>query len=102
MAIFRTRQFRDTFSTVGRKVVTLDFASAAAGAVATTAAQAFEGAAVGDIVLVTPVAAVATGYFAGTVSSAGNIVFFYHNNAAGTVDLASQTFRVIVLRPNFG
>ncbi len=102
MAIMRRRQFADTFSTVGRKLQTIDFASATAGSVATSAAFAFEGAAVGDIVLVQPVAAVATGYFAGQVSSAGNVVAFYHNNAAGTVDLASQSFRVMVLRPNFG
>lgn len=102
MALFRSRNFRDVFQNVGRKVVTVDFASATAGSVATSSALAFEGAAVGDYVLVTPVAAVATGYFAGTVSSAGNVVLFYHNNAAGTVDLTSQTFRVVVLRPNFG
>lgn len=96
------RQFRDLFSAVKRQTQTIDFASATAGSVSTSAAFTVLGAAVGDVVLVQPVAAVATGYFAGTVTAANTVVAFYHNNAAGTVDLASQSFRVVVMRLNFG
>ncbi len=95
------RQFRGTFNEVNRAQVTVDFASAAAGAVATSAGQSVVGALAGDIVLVSSNTAIATGYFAGTVSAADTVVLFYHNNAAGVVDLASATYNVVVLRPSF-
>lgn len=95
------RQFRDTFIEVNRAQVTVDFASAAAGAVATSAAQTVTGAAVGDTVVVSSQTGIATGYFSGTVSAANSVVLFYTNNAAGVVDLASAVYNVVVLRPKF-
>jgi hypothetical protein len=95
------RQFRDTFIEVNRAQVTVDFASANAGAIATSAAQTIAGAAVGDIVVVSSQTGIATGYFSGVVSAANSVVLFYTNNAAGTVDLASAVYNVVVLRPKF-
>lgn len=102
MANSRRRQFTDVFSSVARQRQTIDFGSTAASAVGTSSAFTVNGAAVGDVVVITPVAAVATGFFTGTVTAANTVVAFYNNNAAGTVDLASQSFNVLVLRPNLG
>lgn len=95
------RQFRDTFIEVNRVQAVIDFASATAGSVSTSGAITVTGAKAGDIVLVGAQTAIATGYFAGVVSAADTVVAFYHNNAAGTVDLASATFNIVVLRPKF-
>lgn len=94
-----SRQYRDVFPKVRVVRVTVDFGSTAASAIGTSAAVTIQGAAVGDVVTVTPVAAVATGFFTGTVTAANTVVLFYNNNAAGTVDLASQSFNVILERP---
>jgi hypothetical protein len=68
---------------------------------ATSAAQTVTGARVGDQILVSSQTGIATGHFTGVVSAADTVVLFYNNNAAGTVDLASAVYNVVVLRPKF-
>lgn len=93
------KQFRAVFSKVLRTTVTADFGSAVASA-SVGANVTVSGAAVGDFVLVTPNALTSplpSGGFSGVVTAANTVRVVYHNDSAGTVDLPSQTLRIVVL-----
>lgn len=93
------KTFRGTFSKVIRATVTADFASAAAS-VSSGVTVAVVGARPGDFVLVTPSALTSplpSGGFSGVVIANDSVRVVYNNDSAGTVDLPSQTLKIVLL-----
>lgn len=77
---------------------TINFPSTAANA-SSSSTFAVTGAAVGDVVLVSPPAAVVgQGSYSGYVNSANLITVRFNNDGAGTYDPASATFTVKILK----
>lgn len=97
-------QFQALFKVIFAGPVTADIADAATGSgTSGVATVTVAGAAVGDIVLVSNVggAYTAGAPVFGDVSAANTVRLTAMNNSAGDVNYASQTFVIIVLRPNF-
>lgn len=100
-------QFRGLFVGGAKAVVTADFASATDASSTTTGVVkvtvAVPGAALGDIVLVSPLssdAQVAGAIFAGVVIAANSVSLSFINNTGGTLDLAStDQYAVVCLTP---
>lgn len=93
-------QFRGAFIQVGVFTVTADFPSATAGVSTAVTGLSAPGAAIGDVVLVSPVTASTAGFaFSGQVTAANTVSVTATNGTAGTVDLASASYLVVVLRP---
>lgn len=97
MANFNNQQFRNVFDLVAVRKYTIDVASLVDGAGATSA-QSFPGAALGDFVLASFGVDLAGITVTAYVSSANNIAIRVQNESGGTLDLASTTVKVIVLR----
>lgn len=92
-------QFRGLFPITIRTRVTADFPSATAGVSTTVTGISVPGAVVGDKVLVSPVAASTAGFtFNGEVTAADTVCLTATNGTAGTVDLASASYNVVILR----
>ncbi len=89
---------RRTFRTIGSATITWNQASTVAWAGATTNADV-PGAQPGDAVLVTPLAPTAGMVYSATVSAASAVTVRGQNVTASTIDPASTTFAIIVLRP---
>ena len=60
------------------------------------------GAAVGDFVMAVPAIDMGEVSYNAYVSAADTIEIVFYNSAAGTVDLASSTWKFLVLRPESG
>jgi hypothetical protein len=89
---------RRTFRTIGSATITWNQASTTAWAGATTTANV-PGAHLGDAVLVTPLVPTAGILYSATVSGASTVTVRGQNVTASTIDPASTTFAIIVLRP---
>lgn len=83
---------------IGNIKATIDFASMATGAGATSNDIALTGAALGDHVFVAPVVDTAGVFVYGWVSSAGIVKVRAVNNTGSTVDPASAVYNVKVVR----
>lgn len=97
-------QFPALFKVIFAGPLTVDISSAATGSgTSGTGTATVSGAAVGDIVLVSnPAGAYTAGApVVGDVSAANTVRLTTINNSAATVDYASTSYTVIVLRPNF-
>lgn len=79
--------------------VNLGNAATGSGTFATTTVTV-PGAALGDFVLVAPVLDLTDGFVFGQVSAANTVDITVLNNTAGALDLASATYKVLVLRPS--
>lgn len=92
-------QFQDLFEVVGAgKFNVANFASAAAGAFATSGALSVPGANFGDFVMVSPSIDLTDGVMVGHVTAAGTVEVILLNNTAGTLDFGSVDLTVVVLR----
>lgn len=94
-------QFQGIFRKVFKGRVTADISSAATGSGTFGSVTAtVPGALLGDLVFVTPVttATTAGAPVFGEVSAANTVRIVLLNNSAGTVDMASQLYNVLVLR----
>lgn len=94
------RQFQSLFDVVYKGPVTVDIANAAVGSGTSGVGTAtVAGAAVGDLVFVSPRAAVTAGApIVGEVSAADTVRLTTMNNSAGAVDYASAVYDIVVLR----
>ena len=93
------KQFQDVFEDVITQSATIDFGSTADGneeASNVTVA----GAALGDFVLVSCAVDLADLQMSASVTAA-NTVTIVVSSSGDTVDLASTTFKIVVLSPNF-
>lgn len=87
----------DLFTAVYNGTATIDPASIAAGATATTTITA-TGAAVGDFVIVAPGVSLAGLVMTSYVSAANTVTVVLYNPTAGAIDLASSTWKARVLQ----
>lgn len=83
----------------GKFTVNLGNAATGSGTFATTTVTV-PGAALGDFVMVAPALDLTDGFVFGQVSAANTVDITVLNNTAGALDLASATYRVVVLRPS--
>ena len=93
-------QFQGLFKEVYTTAVAVDPASAGAGA-EVSGTITVTGAAVGDIVLIGPGVDLQTLILSASVISANTVEWVLMNETAGTVDLASSTWNVVVMSPDF-
>lgn len=91
------RQFHGLFDTIPF-TATVDPGSAAAGA-EVSGTITVTGAAVGDIVLLAPGVDLQTLLLSASVISANTVEWVLNNETGGTVDLASSTWKGVVLVP---
>ena len=92
-------QFQDLFEVVGCGSFTVDMGNAATGSgTFAVASVTVPGAALGDFVLVAAGIDVTDAALVGSVTSANTVELVLLNNTAGAVNLASATYRVVVLR----
>jgi hypothetical protein len=101
MAVSRkeARQFQDLFGEVIPFTATVDPGSAAAGAEVSGTITVAD-AALGDFVLLAPGVDLQTLLLSATVISANTVEWVLNNETGGAVDLASSTWKGIVLKPN--
>lgn len=90
------RQFRDLFKSAIPFSATVDFASTLDGDEAASDITV-TGAALGDLVWVSPSIDVADLQLTGTVTAANTVTVVVSNSTGGTVNLASQTIKGVVL-----
>lgn len=92
-------QFQDLFEVIGAGAFTVDMGNAATGSgTFAVASVTVPGAALGDFVLVAAGVDVTDAALVGSVTSANTVEIVLLNNTAGAVNLASATYRVVVLR----
>ena len=92
-------QFQDLFEVVGCGAFTVNMGNAATGSgTFAVASVTVPGAALGDFVMVAAGVDVIDAALVGSVTSANTVEIVLLNNTAGAVDLASATYRVVVLR----
>lgn len=92
------RQFQGVFDVIVAKV-TSDTANLIDAAGATLSVTSVLGAALGDFVLVSLSVALQGITVTGYVSAADTVEIRIQNESAGAIDLASCTFRIVVLKP---
>lgn len=99
MAVGRedARSFREIFKSALPFSATVDFASALDGDESASDITV-TGAALGDLVLVSPSIDVADLQLTGTVTAANTVTVVVSNSTGGTVDLASMTIKGVVLQ----
>lgn len=98
-------QFRGVFNAIFRGRVTADISNAATGSgTFGSATVTVPGVQLGDLVFVSPVttAMTAGAPVVGEVSAANTVRLVILNNSAGAVDQASQSYNLVVLRPQVG
>jgi hypothetical protein len=95
------RQWNDLWAEVITAGVAVNPASMTTGTDSSTTATV-AGAAVGDAVIAIPGVDMGEVSFNAYVSAANTVEIVFYNSAAGTVDLASSTWKFIVLRPEAG
>lgn len=95
------KQFQAAFKNVAQAQATVDPASIAGGA-ELSGTVTVTGAALGDLVLVGPGVDLQTLILSATVISANTVEWVLMNETAGAIDLASSTWNVVCLRPDFG
>jgi len=93
------RQFQDVFEDVLTTSATIDFGSVADGNEAASDVTV-TGAALGDFVLVSCAVDLADLQMSASVTAADTVSIVV-SSSGDTVDLASTTFKVVVLSPNF-
>ena len=92
-------QFQDLFEVVGVGSFTVDMGNAATGSGTFAVSQiTVPGAALGDFVMVAPGVDVVDAAVVANVTAANTVDIVLLNNTAGAVNLASATYRVVVLR----
>ena len=99
MAKFSKRQFQDLFEVVALVKATVDPASLADGAGATTAVTV-TGAALGDFVLVAAPYDLVDFTVTAYVQAANAVEIRVQNESGSGANLASGTWNILVLRPN--
>lgn len=99
MSNFNRRQFHDLFDVVACVTTTLDVASFADGAGATSVVTV-TGAQLGDFVFATPVIDAIDLLWSAYVQAANTVEIKVQNEAAGARNLASTTWRILILRPS--
>lgn len=98
MATFHRRQFQDLFDVVASVTATVDPASLADGAGASTDVTV-TGAAIGDFVLVAPGVDVVDLLVDARVTAANTVTIRVQNESGTGANLASSTWNIMVLRP---
>lgn len=91
------RQFQSLFDVIVASA-TVNFASALDGVGETYIISGVKGAALGDIVLVFPTLDMQDMLLQGYVQAADTVELRLQNESTNTVDLASQTIRIVVLK----
>lgn len=99
MSKFNRRQFHDLFDVVACVTKTIDAASLADGA-GETVSVTVTGAALGDFVLATPIIDAIDLLWTAYVQAADTVEIKIQNESAGARNLASTTWRILVLRPS--
>ena len=99
MSNFNRRQFTDLFDVVACVTTTLDVASFADGAGATSVVTV-TGAQLGDFVFATPIIDAIDLLWSAYVQAADTVEIKVQNEAAGARNLASTTWRILILRPS--
>lgn len=94
----KRRQFQDLFDVVACVTTTLDVASFADGAGATSSVTV-TGAQLGDFVFATPVIDAIDLLWNAYVQAADTVEIKVQNEAGGARNLASTTWRILILRP---
>ena len=94
------RQFQDVFPDVITKSATIDLGSAGDGDEVASDVTV-PGAALGDFVLVSCGVDVVDGQITATVTAANTVTVVLSSSTGGAVDLASTTYKIVVLSPNF-
>lgn len=98
MAKFNRRQFHDLFDVVASVTATVDPASLADAAGASTDVTV-TGAALGDFVLVAPKVDVVDLLVDARVTAANTVTIRVQNESGAGANLASSTWNIVVLRP---
>jgi hypothetical protein len=99
MSEFNRRQFHDLFDVVACVTTTYDAASLADGA-GETKSVTVTGAALGDFVLATPLIDAIDLLWSAYVQAADTVEIKIQNEAGAARNLASTTWRILVLRPS--
>ena len=99
MSQFDRRQFHDLFDVVACVTTTIDVASFADAAGATSVVTV-TGAALGDFVFATPVIDAIDLLWSAYVQAANTVEIKVQNEAGGARNLASTTWRILILRPS--
>jgi hypothetical protein len=94
------KQFQSLFKEVYTSAVAVDPASIAGGA-ELSGTITVTGASVGDMVMVAPGVDLQTLLLSASVISANTVEWVLLNETAGAIDLASSTWNVVVLHPDF-
>lgn len=98
MSSFNRQQFQSVFDVVASVTKTVDPASLADAAGASTDVTV-TGAALGDFVLLGPGVDVADVTVSAFVTAANTVTIRVQNESGGAVNLASSTWNIMVLRP---
>ncbi len=98
MSNFNRQQFQAVFDVVASVTATVDPASLADAAGASTDVTV-TGAALGDFVLLGPGVDVADVTVSAFVTAANTVTIRVQNESGGAVNLASSTWNILVLRP---
>lgn len=99
MSTFNRRQFTDLFDVVACVTTTIDVASFADAAGATSVVTV-TGAALGDFVFATPIIDAIDLLWSAYVQAADTVEIKVQNEAGGARNLASTTWRILILRPS--
>ena len=99
MSQFNRRQFHDLFDVVACVTTTIDVASFADGAGATSSVTV-TGAALGDFVFATPIIDAIDLLWSSYVQAADTVEIKVQNESGGARNLASTTWRILILRPS--
>jgi hypothetical protein len=99
MSNFNRRQFHDLFDVVACVTTTLDVASFADGAGATSSVTV-TGSKLGDFVFATPIIDAIDLLWSAYVQADGTVEIKVQNEAGAARNLASTTWRILVLRPS--
>jgi hypothetical protein len=99
MSNLNRRQFHDLFDVVACVTATIDVASLA-DAAGETKVVTVTGAALGDFVIATPIIDAIDLLWTAYVQAANTVEIRVQNEAAGARNLASTTWRILVLRPS--